>query len=391
MGFGLVLPSLLFVANNMGASPALATVIFAAFSLSQFIATPLWGKLSDRLGRKPVLAISMLGSGISYVAVGLAGDIWSLMAARAFGGLMAGNFSTAMAYVTDVTTPETRGKGMGVIGAGISLGFVLGPALGGFLGGATAETATLFLPGLVSGGIALLTFVAILLFLPESLPAEQRLKNREIHAETGGSSFKSIVTRPVLAQMLLATLLFVFTMDMFQTIYPLWSKTSFDFGPREVGMTFMGLGLLITFIQGVLIGPLTKRFGSHRLVVTSAVFYLAGLLVLAFSPTWQVMAGGMGLTAIGVAFFNTSMSSLFSLEARPHERGFVLGIYQSASWFARGVGPLASGAIYQTGANHPMLLGSLILVPVIGLMLSFGRRLHAPKPEDAATAGSSSQ
>lgn len=386
IGFGLVLPSFLFVAGNMGASPALATVIFATYSFGQFLATPLWGRLSDRWGRKPVLAVSMVGATVSYFLLAYADSLWTLAAARALGGLMAGNFSAAMAYISDVTTAENRARGMGVVGAGMSIGFTTGPMVGGLLGGGSAETATLFLPGLVAAGVALLTVLAVIFLLPESLSPEQRDQLARMRGSVPREGVIAVVRRPVLTQMLLTALLFVFAMGLFETIFPLWSEARFGFGPVEVGRTFTFLGFIIAIVQGILIGPLTRRFGEQRLVASSALSYMTGLLIMAFSPTWAVMLLGISFTAVGAAIYNTALTTLVSMEAGEHERGFVLGVYQSSAWLGRALGPLASGFIFVLGVNMPLLVGAALLIPVTVLIASFCARINR-RPAPTAEKG----
>ncbi|MDP7093398.1 MAG: MFS transporter, partial [Gammaproteobacteria bacterium] len=164
MGFGLVLPPFLFVAQNLGASETLAAFIVSTFAMGQFIATPIWGRMSDRHGRKPILICTMLGSGLAYLAMAFAdttGNIWLLLVARFLSGLMAGNFAAATAYVADITTSEKRAQGMGMVGGAISLGFMLGPGIGGLLSGSTAETASLFWPSIAATVASFITMLAI--------------------------------------------------------------------------------------------------------------------------------------------------------------------------------------------------------------------------------------
>ena len=165
VGFGLVLPAFLFYAQNLGATPAIATVIIATYSMGQFIGTPIWGRLSDRIGRKPVLLISIFGQSICFVWLALSSNLWMLAAARFFGGMISGNISTAMAYVADSTDEKKRAKWLGYIGASVSIGFMIGPALGGLLGGRDASSASLFYPAIVAASLSLATGIATLFLL----------------------------------------------------------------------------------------------------------------------------------------------------------------------------------------------------------------------------------
>ena len=224
MGFGLVLPSLLFYAENLGATPDVATLIIAAYAVGQFISTPIWGRLSDRFGRKPILIISSAGMLLSYLLLAWSWNLWVLGLARGFGGLMADTFSAAAAYVTDITLPEQRAKGMGMVGAGMSVGFILGPALGGLLGGADAESASLFGPGLAAAGIAAFTVIAIALFLRESLPPEQREQLAEARHPSQLDALRRVLAQPLLAIMVFVGLFYSSAFALNETIFPLWSK-----------------------------------------------------------------------------------------------------------------------------------------------------------------------
>ena len=379
LGFGLVLPAFLFFAQNLGGSAEIATAIVVTYSIGQVISTPVWGRLSDRFGRKPILMFSLLGSSLSYVGMALATDLVTLAAARFLGGLMAGNFSAAMAYVADVTPEDKRAKGMGVVGAGISLGFIVGPALGGVLSGADAQSANLFLPGIAAAGMSLITFLAIALFLKESLSAEQRLKLADRHEHYSlGASLRRVIQRPVVLRMIVIGLLFIAVTGMFETIFPLWANAKFTWGPREVGFLFTYLGVIVGIVQGGLIGPLAARFGEGRLVAAATVSYALGLGIMAQStvPAWTIF--GITFTAIGSSLFNPSMSSLVSRQAGSEERGLVLGIYQSVSWVGRIVGPLAAGVLFgQVGREAPLLAGIVLLVPCLWVVTAIMRRTSA--------------
>lgn len=363
MGFGLVLPGFLFFAENLGASPAVATTIVATYSMGQFISTPIWGRLSDRFGRKPILVISLFGSAVSYLLVAFAPNLWVLALGRALTGLMAGNLSAAMAYVSDVTPVEKRAHGMGLVGASMSLGFIVGPALGGVLGGADAATATLRLPGLVAAGICFVTVVGAALFLKESLPPEARARHAEGPQVGQFEAIRRVLSRPVLAQFVVVGLLVYLAMSVFETIFPLWANARFEWGPREVGFSFMYLGILVSAVQGVLVGRLVPLFGEEKLAMTGLLAYAIGLVIMTQAPDWQVAMVGITFTAGGGAMYITTMSSLISKQAAENERGFVLGVYQSASWFGRSFGPPIAGVIFHAvSPDSPLVTGAVLMV-----------------------------
>ncbi len=386
LGFGLVLPGFLFFAENLGASPALATAIIATYSLGQFIATPVCGRISDRYGRKPVLVVTMAGAVLSYLLLAYATNLWVLAAARFLNGIMAGNLAVAMAYVTDATPPERRAQGIGRVGGAISLGFIIGPALGGVLGGEDAASATLRLPGLVAAAVCAFTLVATLAFLRESLPLAQRTSAERAAAAPGLlGSFAQVARRPVLGRLVAVAFAAYLAMGVFETIFPLWSNARFDWGPREVGLSFTYLGLLVAIVQGILVGQLVPRFGERRLVIAGLCSYAAGLLIMTQAPVWTLMMAGITFTAAGGALYTTTISSLVSQQAAAHERGLVLGVFQSVGWFARTVGPPGGGLLFAAlGANAPLFAGAVIILPcVFALAATFARPPQDPVPPGA--------
>ena len=396
MGFGLVLPPFMFVATNLGASEMLAGFIVSSFAMGQFLATPYWGKLSDRYGRKPILIITMIGSSAAYLLMAWSDyvdSIWVLLAARFLTGLMAGNFAAATAYVADITPPEKRAQGMGMVGGAVSIGFMAGPAIGGVLSGNTVETASLLLPSLTAAGLCLLTMVAIMLFLKESLPPEKRNQGGKPADQKAmklgeGSSFRHILARPVLAPMVLMGFLVFFAMTNFETTFPLWADARFEWGPRQVGFIFMYLGFIVMVTQMFLAGKLVPIFGEGKLLMAAVVSYVFGLLFMATvpfilePPSWEVMLFGITFTAAGGAMFNTASTSWVSKQAGDQERGAVLGLFQSAGWLGRSVGPTVSGLLFMTlGPNAPLFAAACFMAPVL-LIVGVIRRRHAA--EEAA-------
>jgi len=376
MGFGLILPPFMFAAENLGASPMAAAFIISTFSLGQFVANPLWGRASDRWGRKPVLLITIFGGAVAYVVMAFASNLWVLGIARLMTGLMAGNFAAAVAYVTDVTPPEKRAQGMGMVGGAMSLGFMIGPALGGLLGGDAAGTASMMIPSLAAAGISLFTLVGIVFFLKESLSEENRHEAKAQQKEIGGrlDSYKHVLGRPFLAQMVMMGFLVFFVMAMFETIMPLWSGARFDWGPKEVGFVFMYLGLVVMVVQLGIVGRLTPVLGEGRLLMIAVVSYATGLLIMTQAPTWPWLIFGITFTAAAGAMFNTVAVTWVSRHAGESERGTVIGVYQSFGYLGRAVGPTFSGLMFQTlGVNSPLLLGAAMLVPCFFIVVAVRR------------------
>jgi DHA1 family tetracycline resistance protein-like MFS transporter len=404
MGFGLVLPPFVFVAKNLGATEMLAGFIVSSFAMGQFLATPVWGKLSDKHGRKPILMLTMIGSTLAYLLMAWADrsdSLWMLLGSRFLTGLMAGNFAAATAYVADITPPERRAQGMGMVGGAVSIGFMTGPALGGLLSGDTAATASLFGPAIAAASMSLLTMIAIIFFLPESLSPEQRAhasEQRDLMSQAGKGSMLHILSRPVLAQMVLMGFLVFFAMTNFETTFPFWAQAGFEWGPKQVGFCFMYLGFIVMLTQMFIAGRLVPMFGEGRLLLAAVCSYMFGLLWMATAPftvagdatiaalalgplsltrAELLMLFGITFTAFGGAMFNTASTSWVSKQAGDHERGAVLGLFQSAGWLGRSVGPTVSGFLFMTyGPNTPLFAGAMLMLPVFAIVM-YIRRRHA--------------
>jgi MFS transporter, DHA1 family, tetracycline resistance protein len=394
LGFGIIIPLFPFVAERFGADPWLITFGGAGiYSLAQVIAAPLWGRASDAFGRRPVLLVSMLGSVAGYVWMGLAGSLFMLIASRALSGLMAGNISAAFAYVADVTTPENRAKGLGMIGAAFGLGFMLGPVIGGLLGGTDPETMNFFVPAMVAAGLSGLAFIGTQLFLKESLPPEQRRpwartpRDVRQRPEGGGvlgtalralravllSPFAAIAGNPVLRGVIAAVFLIGVCGTILQSIVPIWGAAVLGLTPRDVGFVFFAMGVVGVTVQAGVVGPLVRRLGEKRVLYGSALAHAIGFVTLALASDWTMLLLGALTFSAGHASFNTTASSLVSLEAEQHSKGAALGAMQSASAAGRIVGPASSGAIFSgMGPPAPFLLATLLLVPAVWLL----RRSH---------------
>jgi DHA1 family tetracycline resistance protein-like MFS transporter len=373
MGFGLVLPAFLFYAENLGASAVVATAIVGSYSIGQAFGTPFWGRMSDRYGRKPMLLLSTFGMGLSYLLVALSGNLWVLAIARIMTGLLGGNVAVAMAYVADITPVEKRAQGMGLIGGSISLGFILGPALGGLLAGTDADSATLLWPGLAAASLCFITFLATF-FVKESLPREKRADLSSEHAVRGLAALRTVFSRPILAQMVLIGAMVYFAMAQFETIMPLWSEARFNWGPREIGICFTYLGLVVMIVQGYLVGKLAPKFGEGKLVMSGVGAYLFGLLWMTQVPTWEMMMFGITFTAGGGAMAVTSMNSLVSGQAAEHERGLVLGVFTSGAWTGRSIGPVIAGLLFQGIGVQAPLYGGAVVMSMVLIMVALVRR-----------------
>jgi DHA1 family tetracycline resistance protein-like MFS transporter len=388
VGVGVIIPLLPFFGEHFGASPAQVGLLMAAYSFTQFLAAPLWGRLSDRIGRRPVLLASMAGAVGAYIWLGFADTLWMLFAARLAGGAMAGNISTAFAYVADVTKPSNRTKGMGLIGAAFGLGFIFGPAIGGTLAGPDPLAADYRTPALVAAALSGLALVLTALILKESLSPAARARQAAIPAPTRWRLFRIALARPSVGLLLAISFLATFVFAGMETTFAMWSRRSFGWGPEQNGYLFAFVGLLSAAIQGGLIGRLAKRFGEGRLVVFGSVALALGMLMIPFSTSLPPLLAAMVIVALGFSLVSPSLNSLISLQVGADLQGGTMGVARSVTTLARVLGPGWAGALfYFIGKDWPFLGGTLVMAAVIGLSLwslrLVARDLRAKQPGDS--------
>ncbi len=370
VGFGLVIPLMPFYALRLGVGAEIVTLTIAAYSLAQFVTAPITGKLSDKYGRRPILIWTLGGTVISYLILSVADSLSLLMFARVFGGVMAGNIATAYAYATDISTNENRSKSMGMIGAAFGLGFIFGPVMGGWLAGPDVATANYHLPALVSAGLSFAAFLGVIFFLPESLKPEIRDEIAKKPKVRLAKQLHMTFHGEVLAVFVIIGFLFVGSWALFESTFALWANVEFNYGPSRIGTVLSFVGIIGVIVQGGLIGPLTKKFGENHLLLAALAVSVIGYVLLANASALTSLLIALAVLAIGSGLFNPSITSLVSKEAKPSERGFVLGIYQGIGSLARVIGPASAGFIFANfGHNIPFMVGSALMIP--SLLLSF--------------------
>ena len=370
VGFGIVIPLLPFYGEHFQADPFTVAMMMATYSLFQFIAAPFWGRLSDTIGRRPVLIASLFGAVLSYIWMGFASTLWMLFAARAVGGLMAGNISAAFAYIADVTTPENRAKGMGLVGAAFGLGFIAGPAIGGILAGSDPLTADYQTPAFVAAGLSFLAFVLTVALLKESLSEEVRAKRLSQPRQSRLTQFKKAFERPGVGMLIVLSFLATFVFAGMETTFAMWSRRQFGWGPEQNGYLFAFIGLIAAALQGGAVGRLAKRFGEGNLIVQGALALALGMVLIPFADTvtWLVVA--MVVVAYGFSVINPALNSLISLRTEDTKQGQTMGVARSATTMARVVGPAWAGALFaQLGRDWPYWGGTAVMLVVAGLAL----------------------
>ena len=384
VGFGVIIPLLPFYGEHFGAAPLAVTMLLATYSGLQLVAAPLWGRLSDRIGRRPIVLVSTATSVAAYLWLAHADALWMLFAARALQGISAGNISVAQAYIADVTAPENRAKGMGLMGAALGLGFIVGPAIGGALGGGDPSAITVALPAYAAAGFSALALVLAALLLKESLPPERRAEAAR-HRIGRIAQIRSAFARPNLRRLMTLFFTTTFAFAGMETTFALWALARFGWGPRQVGELFAMVGIVLVLIQGGLIGRLTKRFGEPRMLLAGTVTIAIGLALLAAAMTPIVGIGASSLLALGMGMAQPSTTSLISREARATEQGGILGVNQSVGSLARLLGPAVAGSAFSLGGpSAPYILGAALMLVSSWLATRVLRRHRAT--EHAALA-----
>ena len=346
VGFGIVIPVLPLYAERFGASALVIGLLLGVYSLMQAIFSPILGRLSDRVGRRPVLLLSLIGTAIGFLVMGLASTLFWLFVARIIDGATGGNISTAQAYIADITPPDKRSKGMGLIGAAFGLGFIFGPAIGGILG-----HFSLAAPFLFAAALSAVNAILVYFLLPESLPPERRGEAkrkpglRAVIAESKGMALPLI----------LATYFFLtVAFSLLTATYPLFAKHRFGLTPSRIGVIFSGLGFLSAIIQGGLLGRLVKLFSDRGLTVLGAILLAAGLFILPVFSTVGTMIIATAAVAIGHSLAAAPLNALASKSVGAASQGQVLGVMQSMASFARIVGPVLGGWLLDMDAAHPL-------------------------------------
>ncbi len=361
IGFGIVIPILPFLSPQLGAGKFDIALIIVSYAICSGLCGPFWGKLSDRIGRKPVIMICLAGGALAYVMLGLASELWMVYVARAFAGLMAGNIGVASAMMADLTTPETRARGMGLIGAAFGLGLVMGPLLGGLLAG---DGTSFMLPCIVAGGMSVLAIIAAAVFLPESLTTERRAQNLR-EQQTGPRLSTYQMLRQTGNRML--TFQYVLhnsSVSAFTYMFPLWVADLLDWTPREVGIVFGIQGAIMAVVQGGFMGVLIRGLGELPLLRLSIALFLSGLLIAVFADTMPMMVTAAFTAMTGATLCMPVLNTLTSNRTPVALRGRMLGTTSSAASWGRVFGPLIAGTNLALFGYQAAWLGCAGLVVV---------------------------
>lgn len=340
VGFGIMLPLLALYAKRFGASGFQVGLLSAAYSIFQLVCAPLWGRLSDRVGRRPVLLGTIAANCVAMLVFGLAQTLPLLFVSRALAGIGGANISTARAYIADVTTDAERARGMGLVGAAFGLGFICGPVLGGVL----AHYGGLSAPGLFAAGLAAVNWVLAYFRLPESRGPDART-GQGTHLLDLRAMKVALSHRDILL-LILTFLLINLGFTGLEQAFVLHLSERFEFTARDTGYVFMVLGVVSAVIQGGFIGRLNRRFGERRLLVVGILSLALGMALVPAAFRLPSLLGTVVLVSAGTALNNPSLASLISRRATGDVQGGTLGVQDAAGSLARIFGPSLAGLAY---------------------------------------------
>lgn len=378
VGFGIIIPLNPYLAESFGASPFEVGLLMSVYSLMQFLFAPVWGQLSDKYGRRPIILVSLFGAAAAHTGFAFATEFSGLVLARGLAGLFGGNISTAMAYIADITDDKNRSKGMGLVGAAFGLGFLLGPLIGGVFAhvGQSLGSAPPFaqsFPALIAGGICFLNFLSAYFFLPESLSVNRGApKAREARLQ---KIFKTFAT-PVLGAVMGLVFINTFAMAHVEASLFLYMQDKFGWSLMNASLGFAYIGLIMVFTQGYLIRKILPKYGERRLLRAGLGLTALGFLGIGLAPTIPLMALAVTFLALGSGLVNPSLSGSVSLLSGKEVQGNNLGVSQSLSSVARIVGPPSGGFLYQSlGVSTPFLAAALLAALAAVWVMALGTKL----------------
>lgn len=363
VGFGVIMPILPFYAESMGASATHLGLLFASYSVVQFIFSPIWGQMSDRVGRKPMILMGLVGFGVSFVLFGMATSLWMLFAARILGGILsAATLPTVMAYIADATDEKGRGGGMGILGAAMGMGITFGPVIGGFLGEQSPS-----LPFYFSGLLALAVAVFTFFLLPESRSLAQRQKAKTALRRRSSMVEVALALRGPIGFLLVLAFLASFASANLGGTFALFSQEHLDFGESEMGMVFGMMGIAMALTQGLLVGRFINRWGEERMIQLGLVSSGLGFILLVATVNMASMLVVMAIMGLGHASMRPAVNSLASKLVSADEQGSAMGVVNSYNSLGRIFGPVVGGVLFDVlGYQWPYIMGAVLFFLTLG-------------------------
>ncbi len=372
LGFGMVIPVFPFLIDKLGASGSMLGLLIATAALTELIFGPIWGSISDRVGRKPVLMVGMFGYALSMFLFGISNQVWMLITFRALSGVLtSATIATTMAYIGDSTTEKTRGGGMGILGAVGGAGTVIGPGIGGLLAGNSLTTPFFF-----SAFLALVSFLLVAIWLPESLPPAMRERHDQKINFFRFQDMWRAMTGPIGFPLLIAFLATLGTSN-FEAIFGLYVLRKLDYGPEQVGTILTLVGAIALVSRGLLTGFITGHWGESTVIKTSLIAGSIGFILLLLASTYPTILLTTGLFTLSITFLRPSIHALVSKRTTIGQ-GTSMGLSNSFVSLGRMIGPIYAGLIFDVNPNYPYLSGAMILAGVFVLSLTRLKESNAP-------------
>ena len=368
LGFGIIIPNLAYYAKEIGATTTEIAILMSIYSGMQLLFAPIWGRLSDKHGRKPAILLGLLGNAAALIGFGLATDyVWLFIARSAAGIASAAVLPSVMAYVADITTSEERGRGMGLMGAAMGLGFILGPAIGGVMGSHD-------MPFFVAGGLSLLTFIFALILLPESLqksPTGKALGDQHEWVSPR-EIFRRTTLKSPLTPLFLVAFFSTFSFSGLEMTFPLFIEDKWNYGEREMGWMFMVMGAIVVPLQGGLLGRLINKFGERRIILIGLLLNALGMVLLLTAYSFASLTLYLTIAGIGNQLIRPTNTSWISKQTRIGQ-GAAIGIMDAFLSLGRILGPLLGGWLYAKEAYPYAVLAGILVVAMLCLYFPLRR------------------
>ena len=348
LGFGIIIPNLAYYAKDIGASPTEIAILLSIYSGMHLVFAPLWGRLSDKYGRKPAILLGLFGNAVALVGFGLGTNYFWLFLTRSAAGIAsAAVLPSAMAYVADITTSEERGRGMGLMGAAMGLGFIFGPAIGGVMGRHD-------LPFFIAGGLSLLTFFFVLSTLPESIRDKTETEHEWVSPR---ELFRKTTLKSPLIPLFLVAFFSAFSFSGLELTFPLFIEAGWEFKQKEMGWMFMIMGAIVVPLQGGLLGRLINMLGERRIIVVGLLLNAIGMTLFVNAVSFVTLTIYLTITGIGYQLIRPTNTSWISKQTHIGQ-GTAIGIMDAFLSLGRVLGPILSGWLYDK-VLHPLFIKNL--------------------------------